>query len=199
MPIAPHTLFSQAGVCRAGVTRWGTAPALSTPGVYAVSLSSDPSCGDGMPGPAINAAAVAAWIARVPNMRLDGAIPDPVDLAAYLATFWHAGESVVYIGKATSLNSRLSQFFTHTLGSRSPHKGGHWLKALENIGDLWVHFAACGDATAARHAESGALDVFQRHVLTHRSDLAPSPRMAIPFANRVHGGRKQRRLTSETV
>jgi hypothetical protein len=199
MPIAPETLFSQAGASYAGVTRWGVAPASTTPGVYALSLSNDPACGAGVAVPAISSARVAAWIARVPAIRLDGEIPRPTDVAAHIATYWHAGESIVYIGKATSLRRRLREYFSHTLGNRSPHAGGHWLKTLDNLGDLWIHFAECSDEPAARSIERDALAAFQRHVLSYSPRLDASPRRAIPFANRAYGGRKQTRLSPETL
>lgn len=132
-------------------------------------------------------------------MRFDGAIPRPSDVAGFIAELWHPGESIVYIGKATSLRSRLSQFFSHTLGNSSPHMGGHWLKTLANIEDLWIHFAVCSNEAEARTAEDAALDAFQEHVLSYSPRLASTPTIGIPFANRTHRGRKQTRLSGENL
>ncbi|MBS0197696.1 MAG: hypothetical protein JSR77_13155 [Planctomycetes bacterium] len=199
MPIAPNALFEQVGLACAGSSRWGTRPNTASVGVYAISLSPDPKACASLPAPNFSAVQIAKWIAHVPAMRLRGQPPTPVAIADHLRTFWHPEETIVYIGKATSLSSRVPQFFGHTLGNSSPHKGGHWLKALVNLQDLHIHWACCDNESQARAYEDAALTAFRNQVLAYRTDLHATPVIAIPFANRTHEGRKQSALSPETL
>src|SRR4051812_27040174 len=131
MPISPVDLFERVRLSVAGTVRWGHVPATDEPGVYAISLCDDPSCNAGLlPQAPVDPARVAAWIARVPTFTYRGKAAIATDVVAFLQTFWFPDESIVYIGKANCLSSRLQQYRGHKLGHRSPHAGGHWLKTL---------------------------------------------------------------------
>src|SRR5437879_2359420 len=58
-----------------------------------------------------------------------------------VASFWLPDEVILYVGKATSLSTRVRQYYSTPLGARSPHAGGHFLKTLSILGELTVHFA----------------------------------------------------------
>jgi hypothetical protein len=77
--------------------------------VYIVSVSDDPSNGNGLvPRAPLEQAAVATWLARVPALQIDGAQCASADvLLDRLAGFWLNDEDIVYIGKATSLRGRV--------------------------------------------------------------------------------------------
>ena len=84
-----------------GPVVWGSPVTSSAPGVYLVE-SAEPS--DTAP---IDPTVVAAWIKRVPTLLVDGRRPTAADLVSRLASFWIAGEPVVYVGMAgTSRGSR---------------------------------------------------------------------------------------------
>ena len=53
------------------------------------------------------------------------------------------------IGKAgTSLKTRVNQFYNHILGNSNPHRGGHWLKTLDNLAHLNIYLLAAHDEPA---------------------------------------------------
>jgi len=90
-------------------------------------------------------------------------LPDP-DRAR-----WIQNEPVVYVGQTTrqTLSRRISQFYSHKYGRKSPHSGGQAVKLLDC--ELWVYWSPCANPKAAERA---ALDGYR----TRRGQL--------PFANR---------------
>ncbi len=164
-----------------GPVTWGDAIPLGEPGVYVVEVP-DPAA-----AAPIDEAAVAAWIDRVPSLRLDGARPTAVELSARLASFWVAGEQVVYIGLAgTSVAKRVRQFCRTPLGDRRPHAGGHWVRTLECRDELLVSWAAAANPAVAEAA-----------LLARFADLHDG---ALPFANRVSArGRKAHGITGSVL
>lgn len=192
MSISPGLLFEHIGLTIAGSTPWGTVHETNRPGIYAVSMNNDPWDNSPHPGNApISEQLVAEWIDAVPTFALRGSFsPRPRDVVQTLERFWLNDETVIYIGKATSLQRRLSQFYRHKLGRRRPHAGGHWLKALDCLSELFVHYAEVVTAADALLNEDAALNVFKNQVSDFQRDRLENP---IPFANLEHpkGGRKQ--------
>lgn len=200
MPIAPLTLFEQVGLSLTGTVRWGELPETSQPGVYAISLCADPSLNDGVLAVApVDVLAVKRWIARVPTFCFRGECkPNAADVADFLGSYWIADESIVYIGKATSLRDRLRKFRSHVLGDRKPHAGGHWLKALSNPNGFFVHYCSCSTVAIAEHREDEALSIFKAQVSESSRQRIANP---IPFANREHpkGARKQSEIARDVL
>lgn len=200
MPVTPCSLFNQVGLSLAGTVPWGTKPAVEGPGVYTVSLSEDPSQLSGVLETApVDVTTVGDWIERVPSYTFrGGAEPDPQEVTAFLSTFWIPDESIVYIGKATSLKKRLGQYFSHRLGNRSPHAGGHWVKTLTCLDHLYVHYAVVDTAEQGRDKEAEALQYFKAMVSPEHLDRLKNP---IPFANREHpqGNRKQKAISKDVL
>jgi hypothetical protein len=60
-----------------------------------------------------------------------------------------AGRHVVYIGRGKQLRRRISQFYRHKFGNKSPHRGGERILTLE--GRMSVHWAAVDDYADAEH------------------------------------------------
>src|SRR5262245_51227108 len=73
------------------------------------------------------------WISRVPTMELDRSKATVLGVTARLSKFWLADESILYIGKATPLRSRIDAYYRTPLGDRGPHAGGHWLKTRRGL------------------------------------------------------------------
>jgi len=94
---------------------------------------------------------------------------------------WIAGQSVVYIGRATSLTKRLGQFYRHQYGRKAPHRGGQAILLLD--GDLQVHWGCVEDFAAA---EDRMIESFRARV------------DALPFANRMHSAKVTGRTTTVT-
>ncbi len=115
------------------------------------------------------------------DLTVDGIPATPNLLAERLGHFWIPNEPILYIGKAsTSLRTRVRQYYSTKLGARSPHAGGWWLKTLDELDQLYIHFALCHDATEREQQMLAAFaDAFDP---VHRKQLFDSDRVG-PFAN----------------
>jgi len=111
------------------------------------------------------------WLARVPTLRLDGAVPTPHDLAARLGTYWQPEQTVVYIGRSKSLRRRLAEYAATPLGDDGPHHGGHWLKTLHGYDQARVWWAV-----------TDAPEEYEDALLTAFGEAVGQPG-ALPFAN----------------
>ncbi|MEX0885821.1 MAG: hypothetical protein WD009_05200 [Phycisphaeraceae bacterium] len=198
MPTSSARLMTTIGLTIEGQTTWGAPPPTSKPGIYLVSLSRRAYRNDAVrPTAPVCEQAVAQWLQRVPKLELDGKPgPTTTELVACLQGFWLPDESILYIGKATSLATRLNQFFRHKLGNRSPHAGGHWIKTLACLDELQVYYCTCDTVADAEAAEAHALDAFARQVSPASRSALVGVSVPIPFGNRVcpKHGRKQTRL-----
>jgi hypothetical protein len=111
-----------------------------------------------------------------------------------LAEFWLPDEVVVYVGLATSLRSRVGGYYRTPLGARRPHAGGHFLKTLSNLTDLFVHYAPTDEPD---DCEQKMLKRFCENVSAATKALLRDPNRPFPFANLEHppGTRKLHGLT----
>lgn len=191
MPVSPKDLIERAGYRLTGSVPWGTRPRSSNGGVYVVSLSADAGSSAGLSSAPVSTAKVAAWIARLPAFQLDGQpTPLPDAVIARLVSFWLPDESILYIGKATSLANRVGQYFRTPLGDRSPHAGGHWIKTLDVLERTTIHYADVLDA-APDAVEAQMMGVFRDSVSPESMARHPQPALMIPFANlEGPGGRR---------
>lgn len=174
-----------------GPVVWGSPVTSSAPGVYLVE-SAEPS--DTAP---IDPTVVAAWIKRVPTLLVDGRRPTAADLVSRLASFWIAGEPVVYVGMAgTSVAKRVRQFYSTPLGDPRPHAGGHWLKTLTTLATLRVWWAETDDPAAD---EDALLVTFGDRVSAKPGQNLVDP--VLPFANRqtATGIRKVHGISGSTL
>jgi hypothetical protein len=203
VPISPEQLFTAIGARRSGSSPWGVRIPHDKPGVYFVSLTPDAKTNTGLLSRApISPALVSEWIGRVPTFAFDGKPCRADDVGSFLATAWLPDESIVYIGRATkSLAVRTGQFFRHRLGERQPHNGGHWVKVLSNLNDLFLHYAGCDNETQAKALEERALAEFVQQVSRTTRERLMNPRIPIPFANREYpqGTRKQARIGRDVL
>jgi hypothetical protein len=84
---------------------------------------------------------------------------DPTVSESILRSKWVDGCSVVYIGKATSLRSRLRQYRDFGRGKPIGHWGGRYIWQLENHADLLVCWRATDEP---RRVEQSMLEAFER-------------------------------------
>ena len=107
---------------------WGKQVPNDKPGIYIVSLSSNPDENSCFLATApIDRDIVAGWLRRAPEFKLDGkANPSPEAVAKRLGEYWLPDESILYIGQTSkSLKARVDQFYKHELGN----SGGHSTRA----------------------------------------------------------------------
>lgn len=182
MPSSIASIFAAAGRTPTGVVRWGERVPMTEPGVYVVSLTRDThSIAAAMAEAPISMVAVQELLDRRPELRLDTRRPTAAKLAERLTRFWLPDEVAVYVGLAgTSLQKRVRQYYTTSLGAARPHAGGWFLKTLGILDDLYVHYAPSPDPTTAEHA---MLDAFSAAVSAQSRDALHDRDRPIPFAN----------------
>lgn len=183
MPLTAMQLFAQFNVPYAGTAPWGTRFAEPRQGIYIVSTSSDPALNSGiLPACTISQTAFTTWLTHAPAMQVNKLPATFIMVQAALNRYWHATESILYIGKADQpIAARVNNFYRHQLGKDSPHGGGQWIKALSNLPQLFVHYAVC---TNAPFIEFQMLKFFAEHTSGLPFHSIAQPGNHIPFANR---------------
>lgn len=180
MPTSPIYLIEAAGCGFGGIVPWGTRPPEQDSGIYVVSLSEDPQSVASLPTAPVDPSQVQELLDAVPGLTLDNQSASAKELAERLASMWLPDESVVYIGKATSLASRVGQYYGTPLGARSPHAGGWPIKTLSNLDDLWVHWAV---SRSPEESERLTLRTFMDNVSDETRSRLCDPSHPYPFAN----------------
>jgi transcription elongation factor GreA len=140
-PLSGHSLLKDAHLPIEGPLAWGRPPAAgSGPGVFIVELPTP------QPRVAIDPGAVAEWLGRAPDLRLDGERPGVADLQSRLASFWLPEQRILFIGSGRkSVGARLAGMYKTPLGERRPQPAGHWLKTLRDIGRARVWWSPTDD------------------------------------------------------
>jgi hypothetical protein len=185
-----QSLFAAADVPLAGVVGWRNRVPVSGPGVYVIALSHDAASLSGAAGCPVSRVALEEWLERRPELTLDGRRPTIDEVTARLRAFWLPDEPVLYIGKATSLATRVGQYYATPLGARRPHAGGHFLKTLAALDELHVFYGPCADPL---NAEDAMLRAFVDGVSAETVARLHDSELPLPFANLEwpHGMRKR--------
>jgi hypothetical protein len=181
MPSIVSELFSAADLVPEGVVRWGTPLPTSQPGVYAVSLTDATDAIDATRVEApLDRLAFETWLRVRPELTLDGTRPRVEQLMERVGGFWLPDESVLYVGLATTLGSRVQGYYRTPIGARRPHAGGYFLKLLANLDRLWVHYAPCREPDAV---EDAMLSSFCSNASDAANPVLIDPAHPFPFAN----------------
>ncbi len=104
------------------------------------------------------------------------------ELQLHLINFRLCDETILYIGKVEKqfLSIRLDQFFYYKIGRRSPHKGGYWLKCLDNLNQLYVHLIPTNNS---HDIEERMLQSFMNNVSKVSRMRLIDKELPLPFAN----------------
>lgn len=181
MPSSVNSVLAAAGLKPDGVVSWGTRVPAKSSGIYVISTESDATIEGREPVRApIDLSAVRQLLSARPELTVDSRRPTADELAQRLSEFWLPDESVLYIGLATSLGKRVSQFYQTPLGARRPHAGGWFLKTLHNLEELYVYWSEATDIAAA---ERRAINSFVTRVSTPTLFQLRDPDHPFPFAN----------------
>lgn len=174
-------LADAAAIGEMSTVRWGEPVRETRGGVYLVSLTrAADSLNGALAQCPLSPEAVEGWLDARPELLLDGHRPSAAELAARLASFWLPDEVVLYVGKATSLSRRVAQYYATPLGARRPHAGGHFLKALSNLNELYLHYAVSPDPPRSEHL---MLEAFCAGVSPETRHTLHDPEHPFPFAN----------------
>jgi hypothetical protein len=128
----------------------------------------------------LSSTAFERWLIVFPDLTVDGARPTIEELMRRVAAFWLRDEVIVNVGLATSLSSRLRQYYRTPVGARRPQAGGHFLKLLSNLDSLWVHYPQSSDPASA---ESAIIGRFCSCVSNKTKRDLKDPAHPFPFAN----------------
>lgn len=203
MPSTISDIMSAVRLDIGGSVQWGTTVPCRTQGIYIISVSSDPHY-RGTLAHCIDKAKVTTWLSKAKGLRLDGTRPTAKDVVARLASFWLPDESILYIGKAgkddgskQTVSKRVRAFYRTDLGRPGPHAGGHWLKTLANLDELYVFWAATPKPEVA---EKQLLAAFIANVSPTSKSALYDPSKPLPFANLEfpHGQRKGHGISGAT-
>lgn len=190
MPTTVQELFDYVGVQRGGAVRWGTHLPETRPGVYVVSTSKDPADSSGFAVAPVRPEQVERLIEARPELMVDQSRPSPTQLADRLRAMWPAGESVIYIGRATTgVATRVDQFYSTKIGARSPHAGGWPVKMLDSR-LLWVHFGATAQSA---DIENKMVDIFEAGVPAEVQASLVDPTTPLPYANLEYPDHRRRK------
>ena len=169
---------------RLKTARWGQTIESSSIGVYFISTSKDPNSiltlYDNAP---LDDIILKSWIRKVATIQVDG-IPATLDsLKQRLNSFWLPDENIIYIGQTESskgLRGRITQYYSTELGERKPHAGGHWIKTLKVLNELFVHYIP---SQHAGDTEKKIMRSFISQVSEQTKENLFDSTLPIPFAN----------------
>jgi transcription elongation factor GreA len=158
-----------------GPVRWGSPVSGRAPGVFVVELPG------GLEKAPIDGHAVTRWLARLPDLRLDGEPTTAQSLGRRLAAFWLPREPILYVGRsAKTVGARVAAMYATPLGDLKPYAAGYWLKALSVLSSLRVWWAA---TDAYEEYEDALLSEVAARTSPEVKASLPDPDVVLPFAN----------------
>ncbi len=133
-------LLRAIGLSVEGPVLWGRPVVGSSPGVFVVELPAP------TPKVSIDPDAIREWLARAPDLLLDGKRPSVAELQTRLASFWVPSQQIIYIGSSQkSVAARIAGMYKTPLGERRPQPSGFWLKTLHDLGRARIWWAPAPD------------------------------------------------------
>lgn len=190
--VTPEELFSDVGLKCYKHDDWSKLidnPLARNPGVYTIVLELKKKT------PRISDQFLKQWIRKAQDLGYNNERPNNASVNEdfirlvkdHLKGFWLPGNIILYIGQTGKGNStvrgRVKAYYDHKLGDRGSHKGGHWIKTLEDWKECKVYWSPTKSVEEARLKEILLLEEFQQH----------NSKGLIPFANLISatGKRKQ--------
>lgn len=186
MPSTVSYLFNEARVKIIGRTKWGyniVQDESKYPGIYIVCLTDDERKSNNLLENApISEIKIKYWIKKVPTIELDKKPNPSVDaIIRRLSEFWLPDENILYIGMTTKkINQRINQYYTTELGDKRPHAGGHWIKTLTSLNNLYIYYGKCNNP---EEVEDFMLELFIKNVSNYSLSKLRDPHRPFPFAN----------------
>jgi hypothetical protein len=187
MPISVKNLLATVEMDSACLrtVRWGQALDSSSNGIYFISTSSNPSLNTSLYDKApVDERALKFWISKVKTIEIDGkSSPTVAELEQRLNAFWLPDENIIYVGQTESSNGlrgRVNQYYNTEIGERKPHAGGHWIKTLKTLNELFVHYIPSQNVEII---EKRIMNNFVSQVSKQTREKLFDPHLPLPFAN----------------
>lgn len=157
-------------------------------GIYIVSLSDDPNSNNGILDTIpISKDIIEDWIEKVGGFEIDKIhTNDSEVIIERMSQFWLPDENIIYIGKAPKrksgkgIGNRVNEYYRTEYGARKPHAGGHWIKALTVLDDLFVYYSPCDNPG---DVETAMLRYFCESVSDSTREILRDKTLTLPFAN----------------
>lgn len=199
MPITIKQLVEEVGLPSTAikVVKWNTPINCKNEGVYIVSLSEKEDLNRTITELPISMDTLEKWIKKLGYFTIDKReTQDAGVVKERLAEFWIPDENILYIGKAPlrksrgGIGNRVQEYYRTDIGDAKPHAGGHWIKMLENLNDLYVFYVECqdsGNVEAKMFSKFGELvsDCVRKRLSTKGPIL--------PFANLEYGKKEKKK------
>lgn len=198
MPITVADLVKKAGLNPDELkkVKWGLPINSKKAGVYIIALSDNAYENIVMPKFPVSTIILKQWIDKVGGFKVDGVeTTDYAYIQKRLSKFWLQDESILYIGKAkvrrkgSGLGKRINEYYNTCFGEKKPHAGGHWIKMLSILTELYVYYIECSDCDKI---ESLMLDIFEENISKSNKERLNDTGVMLPFAN-LENGRKIRK------
>ena len=147
MPVSISELIRKSGISVEGIetVRWNNRPKNSEVGIYIVSTCQNPNLNCNLYSTApIDDNVLNFWLNKVSALQIDYELaPTMVQVRDRLTQFWLPDENILYIGMTNSkkgIAGRVGQYYRTEIGERRPHAGGHWIKTLKILSNLYIHY-----------------------------------------------------------
>jgi len=184
MPTSVIELFEEANLSFDGPQKWGQIIQVNEPGVYVISLSENAADKANclLKNAPIEQKIVKNWIERVSRLKIDKSLQSTQALVNRLSEFWLPDEPILYIGNTPkrTIAKRVQECYVYVLGDSSQHRGGHWLKTLKILEELYIFWAI---TKKYEHYKKRLLEIFIDNVSTETKELLYDPFLPLPFAN----------------
>lgn len=188
MPITVNELIKRFDLPTAKKVKWDELISTEQEGIYIVSLSNNPNLNSGnVKDIPISKGILKKWVEKVGGFEIDKTKTFDINLITdRLSESWLPDENILYIGKAPkrkngkALGNRVREFYRTEYGERKPHAGGHWLKSLYLIDELFVYYTTC---TNSSEIELNLLSYFCENISNDTRKLLRDKELTLPFAN----------------
>lgn len=188
MPQTINDLITNLNLPSIMKVKWNESIPTEKEGIYIVSLSNSPDANNGILNKCpISESILKKWIKKVGGFQMDNKLTFNIEIISErLSQFWLSDENILYVGKApkrkngNGIGNRLREYYRTEFGENKPHAGGHWLKLLNNINELFVYYTTCQNSG---DIELEILKRFCENVSKTTKKLLRDPLLPLPFAN----------------
>lgn len=166
--------------------KWGEKIPTECEGLYIVCQSDETTSKSYFNAFPLSKTILTDWMKQFNGFTIDKKhCSDVEDIAKRLSEFWLPDENILYIGKAPKrgkkgLGNRVYEFYRTDYGKKRPHAGGHWIKALKSLNNLYVYYFPCSDV---HKLEIKLLRYFISNVSEATKQKLRDQELLLPFAN----------------
>lgn len=199
MPTTIKQLVAEAGLpfSTINMVKWNTPIDSKKEGIYIISLSENEELNRTIEEIPLSTTILESWIKKLDYFIIDKIkTKDTNTIKERLSEFWIPDENILYIGKAPlrkvggGIGNRVQEYYNTAIGERKPHAGGHWIKMLENLNDLYIFYIECEHSHIH---EANMLAKFGELVSDNIRERLEAKGPILPFANLENGSKERKK------